>query len=70
MGTFNSVYKGHAITVWTTKITAKAWDWQVKAGDLPMRKNSDETAPTEEIARQEAEDLAKHLLDQVGPATS
>lgn len=59
-------YKGHPVTVWPKQVGNK-WDWEVKAGDLPTRRNDDDFAPTREVAIEEASALAKRLLDQLPP---
>lgn len=60
-----TTYKGHDITVWTREIDKKHWDWEFQAGPLPVRKNSDELAPTEAAAIDEAMTEARRLLDQL-----
>jgi hypothetical protein len=60
-------HNGHLIEVFVEKCGSR-WDWSVKAGDLPLRKNLGETAPTSNVAEREALESAKRELDRRPPA--
>ncbi|MDR5881082.1 hypothetical protein [Caballeronia sp. LZ032] len=57
-------YKGHTIDVWVKKLGSR-YDWEFKAGDLPLRRNSGFFAPSEAVAEEEALSLARRMLDQM-----
>ncbi len=57
-------YKGHTIHVWVHKLGTKRYDWSVKAGKLPTRRNSGECADSEAVAASEAFESACRELDQ------
>lgn len=55
-------YKGHQITVWTTKI-GKRWDWKFSVPDFPSGRNDGSPLNTERAAIDEAYFEARAMID-------
>lgn len=56
-------YKGHQITVWTTKI-GKRWDWSFSVPEFPSRRNQDGPLDTQRAAEDEAYSEARAMIDR------
>ncbi len=56
----------HVIDVATDK-RGDRWDWSVKAGSLPLKKNEGAMAPTQNVAENEALQWAKRELGRRFP---
>ena len=60
-------HNGYVIDVCVERCDGR-WDWSVKAADLPLKKNPGATAPTSNVAENEALEWAKREIGRRLPA--